>query len=103
MSILLMSTIVFGLVETHEFSAYAACRRIVMTVKGYGVWKHIGTDQFIFMSFMKFYDDGNYLSCSAIGIGPFWVASRGFQTIRGCIRNAQGVSPCPEDYFGVSP
>lgn len=71
--------------------------------KGYGGWKHKSTLQMGFVSDISFYDGGNYLGCRAVGIGPFWTAQLGFQTMLGCLRDANGVSPCPEGYFGVSP
>lgn len=102
-SILAIETVILGQEKTNQFSAYAACRDVAIATKGYGVWKHTGTTPLLFFSAIQFSDNANYLSCSAIGIGPFWMGIPTFETLRGCLRNAQGVSPCPEGYFGVSP
>src|SRR4051812_17449130 len=91
LTIIIISTVFFGLVETKQFSAYAACRNLVMERKGSGVWKHTHTDQLLFLSEMFFNDGTNVLPCSAFGIGPFWVGKLGFQTILGC--------ECIKDYY----
>jgi hypothetical protein len=104
LAIIILATIVLGLVETDQFSAYAACRKAVMDNRpsGYGVWKHEGTFQMVFVSRINFSDDINDFACEAVGIGPFWTAKIWPATIVGCFRK-NGVSPCPEGYFGVTP
>ena len=102
--IIVLPKMVLGLMETDQFSAYAACRKVIMDNRptGYGVWKHIGTSQTVFEYHITFSDDINNLDCEAFGIGPFWTAERGYQTIAGCLEK-NGMSPCPAGYFGVSP
>ena len=97
---IIVTTIVFGRAETNQFSAYAACRKTAMVTKSYGIWKHENTVQMVFLSRVVFSDGYNDLTCSAFGIGPFWIVGFSFQTIVGCATN-NGM--CPENYFGVSP
>jgi len=102
--IIVLPKMVLGLMETDRFSAYAACRKVIMDNRptGYGVWKHIRTSQTVFEYHITFSDDVNDLGCEAVGIGPFWTAEMGYRTIVGCL-SKNGMSPCPEGYFGVSP
>lgn len=102
---IVLTTVFFGLVETRQYSAYAVCRNVAMNVKGYAIWKHEHTYQFVFQSWVIFSDGVNDLTCYASGIGPFWVVNTYMQTLVGCrtdISNPKA-SYCPEGLFGVSP
>jgi hypothetical protein len=104
--IIVISTLFFGGVETKRFSAYAACRKVAMETKGYSIWEHTKTVQYVFISAVYFVDMTNELGCAAVGVGPFWHAIGAYQTIVGCgIGYGDGtyVVPCREGYFGVSP
>ena len=105
LAILIISTPYFGRVETKQFSAYAACRKVPMKTKGYATWTHTRTIQFMFRSQVLFSDGFNGLSCQAIGVGPFWMVGKARPTLAGCSKDLGNgnAMPCPEDYFGVSP
>ena len=98
-------TAVFGRIETKQFSAYAVCRRIALTAKGYGTWKYSRTQQLPFVAWVTFSDGTNDLTCIAKGIGPFWISEGYTKTLAGCIRRIDNgnVESCPEAYYGVSP
>lgn len=97
--------LVFGWVKTDRYSAYAECRKLALTTKGYGVWNHVRTFPLVFSSMISFSDGYNELSCSATGIGPFWVVQTSMKTNVACANSLteDGVDLCPEDYFGVNP
>jgi hypothetical protein len=97
---LILSTPIFGQVETALFSAYAACRKAITDDRliSYGIWKPERTSSMFFESEIIFSDRINNFSCIAIGIGPFWIAKRGFVTIVGC-----GTCDGNPRYYGVSP
>lgn len=98
-------TLFFGLVRTNQYSAYAECRKLALTTKGYGVWNHTRTFPLIFSSMISFSDGYNELSCTATGIGPFWVVQTSMKTNVACANSLtdEGADLCPEDYFGVNP
>jgi hypothetical protein len=94
--------------ETKQFSAYAACRKVALATKGYAVWEHEQTVQQLFISWVVFSDGFNDLSCQAIGVGPFWKVRESMHTLVGCGKSPENgelimKSTCPEDYFGVNP
>jgi hypothetical protein len=105
LSTLFITTPFFGSVETRQFSAYAACRKVAMATKAYATWTHVQTNQKIFMSQVRFSDGINSLDCQAIGIGPFWMVRKALPTLLTCDRElGDGMSLiCPVEYFGVSP
>ncbi|HZM24809.1 MAG TPA: hypothetical protein VFC02_23870 [Anaerolineales bacterium] len=105
LAIVVVTTVFFGLIKTEKYSAYAECRKLAMTTKGYGVWDHERTFSMVFSSLVSFSDGYNELSCTANGIGPFWVVQRSMKTNAACANSLtyDGVDLCPEDYFGVSP
>ena len=105
LTIIMVTTQVFGGVEINPFSAYAACRKVAMTTKGYATWKHEQTIPVIVISWVIFSDGFNDLTCQAIGIGPFWTARSSMHTLVGCAKSLENekINMCPEDYFGVSP
>jgi len=103
--LIILTTVFFGLVETRQYSAYAVCRNVAMNVKGYAIWEHKRTYQFVFQSWVVFSDGYNDLTCYASGIGPFWVINGYSQTLVACL-SALSDNPdgyCPEGHFGVSP
>ena len=104
-ALLLVSTPFFGAVETKHFSAYAACRKIAMTTKGYSTWEHEQTQQLVFRSRIQFSDGSNELICQAVGVGPFWLVGKIRPTLASCSNDLGNgkTEPCPEDYFGVNP
>jgi hypothetical protein len=100
-----VTTMLFGSIKTKSYSAYAECRKVAAATTGYGVWTHERTFPLVFMSQVFFSDGYNELSCTANGIGPFWVAQASMKTNVACaIRlTDEGADLCPEDYFGVAP
>jgi len=104
-AIIVVTTVFLGLVETNQYSAYAACRKLALTTKGYGVWNHAHTLQLVFSSRISFSDGYNELSCTTNGVGPFWVVQAWMKTNVACVNSLtdQGADICPEDYFGVKP
>jgi hypothetical protein len=102
---IVLITVFFGLVETRKYSAYGACREIALQIKGYGTWQHTRTVSMVFLSTVYFYDGVNWMNCDAIGIGPFWMATSGWQTIRSYAKCLPPKQNCeyPQEYFGVSP
>ena len=105
LAIIVATTLFFGLVKTNQYSAYAECRKLALTTKGYGVWNHERTLPMVFSSMVSFSDGYNELSCTANGIGPFWVVQRYMKTNVACANSLadKGADLCPEDYFGVNP
>jgi len=104
LSIVVLTVLILGFWKTTGFSAYGACRKLAMQTKGYGVWRHESTTQDGFQSHVSFSDGYNIMTCSATGIGPFWVATSYSRTLVGCNQSLGTASdPCPEDYFGVEP
>ena len=105
LAVMFITTPFFGRVETKQFSAYAACRKVAKTTKGYAEWKHALTTQKIFMSRVTFSDGLNRLDCHAIGIGPFWVVRKALPDVVVCDQDLEDGKTllCQEDYFGVSP
>jgi len=103
--IMLITTPYFGTVETKQFSAYAACRKVAMNTKGYAEWKHLQTVQKLVRSWILFSDGLNEIDCRAVGIGPFWMVRRTEYTLATCgtdLSNGNTMT-CTEDYYGVSP
>ena len=100
-----LSTPFFARVETKQFSAYAACRKVALAKKGYAVWKPAQTTPNLFRSEIIFSDGHSKLDCHAWGIGPFWIIRAALLNWSVCdqdLGNGQ-TTACPEDYFGVSP
>ena len=104
LAIVVVTTMFFGLIKTKKYSAYAECQKLAMTTKGYGAWNHERTIPMVFVSRIDFSDGYNELSCTANGIGPFWVVQASMKTNVACA-NSLSDEPdlCPEDYFGVIP
>lgn len=104
-AILLVSTPVFGGVETKQFSAYGVCRKIAETTKSYATWEHKQTIQLVFRSRVQFSDGSNDLVCQAVGVGPFWFVGKVRPTLVSCSKDLGNgkTEPCPEDHFGVNP
>ena len=104
LAIVMVTTLFFGLIQTKNYSAYAECRKLAMTTKGYGAWNYVRTIPMVFVSRIDFSDGYNELSCTANGIGPFWVVQASMKTNVACA-NSLSDEPdlCPEDYFGVIP
>lgn len=104
LAIVVVTTMFFGLIRTEKYSAYAECRKLAMTTKGYGAWNYERTIPMVFISRIDFSDGYNELSCTANGIGPFWVVQASMKTNVACA-NSLSDEPdlCPEDYFGVIP
>lgn len=100
---IVLLTLVLSLVQTKQFSAYAACRNAALETKGYDIWKHESTIPLVFVSYITFSDGYNGLTCSTAGIGPFWRVTSLFKTLVGCGLSLDPPIPCPEDYFGVEP
>jgi hypothetical protein len=95
---------VFGLAKTEKYSAYAECRKVAETTKGYAAWKYERTFQLIFESRVVFSDGYNDLTCVAVGIGPYWTVRGSYHTLVACLESLDnGGGICPEDYFGVAP
>lgn len=104
LSVLVLAILILGFWQTTSFSAYGACRNLVMKTKGYAVWRHESTTQDGLQSQVSFSDEyNNRLTCSAIGIGPLWVATSYSRMLVGCNRLGTASDPCPEDFFGVEP
>jgi hypothetical protein len=103
LAIVIITTVFFGLAKTTQYSAYAACRKVAMTTKGYAAWKYERTFPMLFLSRVSFSDGYNELACDAMGIGPFWIVTRSLQTLVACVKNFETGEMCPEDYFGVNP
>jgi hypothetical protein len=105
MAVLVVSTPFFGGVETKQFSAYGACRKVAMATKSYATWEHEQTIQMVFRSRIRFSDGSNHLSCQAIGVGPFWMVGKTTPTLASCSKDLGNgkTELCPEAYFGVSP
>jgi hypothetical protein len=100
-----ITTPFFGGIETKQFSAYAACRKVAMKTKGVAVWEHKQTIQKIFMSRIRFSDGFNSLDCHAIGIGPFWLVRKTIPTFVLCDKDLGNgnIISCTEEYYGVGP
>jgi hypothetical protein len=101
----MMTAIVFRVrVLTTGDSAYSACRKMAMHVKGYATWKYKNTIQEKASAWVIFSDGSNDLSCRVIAIGPFWAVTDSMRTLVGCVKSF-GLPPisCPEGFFGVSP
>ena len=103
LAIIVITTSFLGLAKMTHYSAYAACRKTAMTVKGYAVWKYERTFPMVFRSRIFFSDGYNELDCEATGIGPFWRVTGHGQTLVACVKNLDTAEMCPEDYFGVDP
>ena len=106
LAIILSTSLFGGSVETEQFSAYGACRKIALATKSQAIWKHEQTIPLVFVSWVFFSDRYNDLTCQAIGIGPFWTASGTVNSLVGCgskIETGKGAAECPKEYFGVSP
>ena len=110
LSIILLAAMVFttpffARAETKHFSAYGACRNVAMKTQGYAVWKLRRTVRRMFRPQIIFSDGFSTIDCYAIGVGPFWTVRTARRTWAQCSKDAgNGQStPCPEDYFGVSP
>lgn len=105
LAVLIASTPYFGRFETRQFSAYAECRKIAMSLNGYAVWKHEQTTQKIFRSRIFFSDGYNSLECRAIGVGPFWIVRGAILHLFDCSKDLGNgeVMMFPTEYFGVSP
>jgi len=105
LAIIVVTTVFFGLVRTKRYSAYAECRKLAMSTKGYGVWHHERTLPMVFISRVDFSDGYNELNCTVKGIGPFWVVHTSMKTNVACANalTDEGADLCPEDYFGVNP
>jgi hypothetical protein len=103
--IMLITTPYFGTVETRQFSAYAACRKVALARKGYAVWKPKQTTPKAFRSEIIFSDGYSNLDCHAWGIGPFWIVRAALLQWSVCnkdLGNGNKIE-CTEDYFGVIP
>ena len=104
LALIVISTVFFGLAKTKQYSAYAECRKLAMTTKGYGIWNYERTFSRVLMSQIVFFDGYNTLTCEATGIGPFWAVQGYIKTIVGCSKSLSGEADmCSEDYFGVDP
>lgn len=101
---IVLLTFVLSFVQTKSFSAYAVCRNLALETKGYDVWKHQTTTPIVFVSQITFSDGYNDLSCSAVGIGPFWQVTSYSKTNVACALSLSNPPDlCPEDFFGVEP
>jgi hypothetical protein len=97
--VLISTTPIFARVKTIVFSAYGTCRMTAMTTKGYDVWRYERTVPLAFFYSDVIFSDGhNDLTCSAIGIGPFWDTAFLWTTLSACF-----IEECIEGYYGVSP
>jgi hypothetical protein len=85
-------------------SAYGACRDAVLHKQSYEMWLHQGTDKQDGVTvWVHFYDGTNYLACSALQIGPFWIVTSASSTIL-AILCPESYPSCPHvGYHGVSP
>jgi len=84
-------------------SAYQACRQIMLTTEGYGVWE-LRSSRFLFISARYTFSDGfNDTICSATGFGTSWQAKPVSQTLVGCMLSLEAETECPRRIFGVSP
>ena len=101
--IVVVMTIFFGLAKTKQYSAYAACRQLAMTTKGYAAWNYKHTYSIVFLSQIVFSDGYNELVCDATGIRPFWRVRTSTHTLVACMKSLEPAAMCPEDYFGVNP
>ena len=104
LALIVVTTVFFGLAKTKQYSAYAECRELAVTTKGYTVWNYERTFPMVFMSQVVFSDGYNTLTCKATGIGPFWAVRGHVKTNVGCSKSLSDQGDmCPEDYFGVDP
>jgi len=104
-TLFVVSTPFFGRVETRHFSAYAACRKVVLARKGYAVWKPEQTNPQLFRSQIIFSDGLSTIDCRAIGVGLFWIVRKSELSWHVCDKDLGNgkMMACPEEYFGVSP
>ena len=92
--IIIITTPVFARVKTNHFSAYAACQKQALSIKGNKAWEYRRTNPEIFTSVVYFFDGYNELECHTLGVGPFWMV---FLTSWGCRGNTSEI--CPPDMF----
>jgi len=80
----LISTPGLGGIELSKTPAYQVCYQLILTAKGYDVWKLQTSEIMPFRAHFEFYDGCNTAICTAIGAGSFWYPTNVWLTIVGC-------------------
>jgi hypothetical protein len=85
--------------------AYQACRQVMLSEDGYGVWSLKSSLFLIVRAQYDFFDGFNTITCEASGFGTHWIGSKGIETLVACMLSLDntGGNECPRAKYGVTP